>query len=366
MSAPKTAAMEKSRKMSQASVVMAMKADMNLIIHAMRSNGSCIQHIKKTLCDLGYILPDGSVKTAESVATVAPKERGAAKKKDIYNLQDPLPFNSSAAADVDFLQFLLRHVERVTFSPAAMKGLLKGSQRRIPKHMLMEIWEFLFDDDGDEEWQFDNIQGVIEHLTAKNLANNRRGAELEFPIDWSAQGIYRVGLQSSRLVLVNQHTQQAAALSNAEFVEDPIDLSSIIVSKNFSLRRACVMKKGRVLMLPCVQLLPMHAPGASATSSAGKRGLKRPLPLGDSMPIAALGNGQPSLGDGSVEAAPAVLEAAGSGQPPSASVLALAVGKGSATAAATPEPQPVETDIQHDTNSGAEVFDEASFAPIVR
>ena len=95
----------------------------------------------------------------------------------------------SAEADVDFIMFLLSEAERVVLSPSAMKGFLKGCQRKIPKNAIVELWEFLFDD-GDELWPFDTIAELLEHLRCRSCEKGRRGPQLEVPSNWHVSGIY--------------------------------------------------------------------------------------------------------------------------------------------------------------------------------
>ena len=73
--APKEQAMDRSRRLQQQSHVLATKSDMNLINAAMKGDVGCAPHLVKTLSDLGYILPDGSVRVAEPTHEMAQREK---------------------------------------------------------------------------------------------------------------------------------------------------------------------------------------------------------------------------------------------------------------------------------------------------
>ena len=168
-----------------------------------------------------------------------------------FALDHEIPCPCATEADVDFM-FLLSQAERVALSPAAMKGFLKGYQRKIPKNAVMEIWEFLFDDVGDEQWSFDTIAELLDHLRCRNKEDGRRGGQLEVLVDWHVSDIHCLRVVAGTLQLESRFTRLHNKIDDEELTEEPMDLTLLTIAKNFSLRRAVMTKMGRVVSLPCV------------------------------------------------------------------------------------------------------------------
>ena len=155
--------------------------------------------------DSGYIKADGTAREAKSPEEFqkAATPKSTQKKTAKCALDHEMPCACAAEADVYFIMFLPSPVERVALSPAAMKGFLKGYQRRNPKNAIVQVWEFLFDDDGDEQWPFHTITELLEHLRCRSGENGQRGSQLEVPADWHASGIYCLRVEAGTLQLEN-------------------------------------------------------------------------------------------------------------------------------------------------------------------
>ena len=114
--------------------------------------------------------------------------------------------------------FLLSQVKRVGLSPAAMEGFLKGCHQKIPKNAAMEIWEF-FD---DEQWSFDNIAELPEHLRCGTSEKGWRGAQLEVPADWRVPGICCLRVAAGTLQLENLFIRVHDKIEDEKLTEEPM------------------------------------------------------------------------------------------------------------------------------------------------
>ena len=161
---------ERSTRYQQQSAALAIKADMQRCIAAMKQNPSAVTEVKRTLTNLGYLFegevvrwerPEGhSAGTSAAPSDTPPSVDAAAagrpspkaKAKATLDPSTPAP-KSPTAASVEQLQAILSEAEPIGLSVHALRGLLRGAQRKIPKGILLEIHTFMSDLDDDADWE---------------------------------------------------------------------------------------------------------------------------------------------------------------------------------------------------------------------
>lgn len=278
MAPRKETAVERSKRLAQESHFVAKKADSTLISKCMKEHPGCIPQLKRTLVNLNYLVADSegqfTVTTAASAAAGPdvvgerlPKTSPSSKKQ-LLDLTMGVP-PSMQHADGDLLGLLLEACEPVSLSTFAMKANLKPNQRKMPRNLYYELFEFIFDLDRDTDWaQAITVGALLEDLKATNVRNGRRAAGLAMPISWAQHGLYVLSVDDGVLTLRNRFTDQTALVHNAELATpQPSTTQDFCIMKNYSARCATLVRHGRLFTLPCCTMLPLMS--ASAGVSRG-------------------------------------------------------------------------------------------------
>lgn len=281
---------EKSLRYQQASANLALKADMTTCIAAMRASPDAVREVKRTLMNLGF-LKDGEVVAAGASESgragsgqgsgAAAKEKGGCKKTCAPSIDPSTEApKSPAEATPDVLQYILSSVEPVSLSLNALRGLLKGTQRKLPKGILLELHTFVFDCDDDVDWtSFGTLGKVVEFLAALNVQNGRRARDLQIPFTWAESGIYAAFISDGKLHLKSKFSGATVPVSLPGF-DKVADIDQVAISKNFSAKQAALCLVGKFATVPCMQLLPIQATVAMPHK-----------------PMLAIDNGQLALGE---------------------------------------------------------------------
>ena len=261
---------EKSRRLLRAGANLAVKADMQLCIGAMRENSESIRHVMKTLVDLGFIDTSGNIVNATSGSEqqaaltdiaagapgASPGQPGKGKASDPeFDMDEPVPETWAvlANASVEFLQWCLKIVEPVAFSGHAVKAMLKGGQRKVPKTTILEIFEFLFDLDEDTPLHGVGTFGsFVESIRTRSQANDRRGRDIVLPARWPAMGAYSLKVLDGKPFLGSRFTSQAVEVTDIGMLGD-----RPLAVKDFTISNICSLK-WEVAVLPSPGL-PHHA-----------------------------------------------------------------------------------------------------------
>ena len=290
----------RSQRLLRAGADLAVKADLQLCIAAMKANSAAVRHVKKMLVDMGFIDSAGSiVKGAlphERVSGAAasppdpaqplaltPSGKGQGPTFDLAS-EFPEDWQTLGQTSGEFLQWCLREAEPVAFSGHAMKALLKPSQRKVPKALLLEMVEFVFDLDEDTPLTGVGSYGaILADMQQRNAQNGRRGRDLIMPFAWADAGVYRVAVEGNKIILTNKCTGKTAEVVDPGFASGgPLTSISFLITKNHSTRKASLTRCGRMQSIPCAQVLPL----TQATSMLEPRA-KETLALADG--VLALG-----------------------------------------------------------------------------
>ena len=285
----------RSQRLLRAGAELAVKADLQLCIAAMRENSGAVRHVKKTLVDMGFIdsagsivkgaLPHGRVLEA-AAAPQGPAQplaltQGGKGQGPAFELAAEFPeaWQTLGQTSGEFLQWCVKEAEPVTFSAHAMKALLKASQRKVPKSLLLEMVEFVLDLDEDTPLTGVGSYGaMLDDMLQRNVQNGRRGRDLVMPFAWADAGIYSVTVDENRVILKNKCTNMSAEVVDTGITTGgPVTSMSFPIAKNHSTRKASLTRCGRMQSIPCALVLPL----TQATASKPELKTKVTLALAD-------------------------------------------------------------------------------------
>lgn len=217
----KESAAEKAARFQKASSALSLRADLQTCYQVMKSNAAAVRAVHKCLTSLGYLSADGSVAenapstTASETSTptsATPKSAGKRQLHDLFDMSAAPP-ESPRQASVEALQFILSKLEPASLSQHALRGCLRGAQRKLPKSLVMELLVFTVDADEDSGWpQTGTWSSLLDQLAEINEANGRRARDIVMPVTWSTGGIYNLDLSGGALWLENKFTGARAAV----------------------------------------------------------------------------------------------------------------------------------------------------------
>jgi len=345
MAPRKETAVQRSKRLAKESHHLSVKADTGLIMKCMQTFPDCVPNIKRTLLDLNYLLVDAEGEFSLSTAAAGSAGPGTAdagrvakspgNKTQSLDFSLPVP-QTMQHADGEVLGLLLEACEPVSLSTFALKANLSKNQRKLPRNLYYELFEFVFDQDRDTQWSHAMTSGgLLAELKEANIRNGRRAEGLRMPVNWGANGLYTVDVVDGSLVLSNRFSGQSVQVQHSELsLPTPISPADFCIMNNYSSRCAALVRHGRMFNLPCCTMLPILPP------------LVRALPGPRSLPIEF---GQPAVEDAPAEppaqgpppAAPSRSESARFETPPAKRMKlrgspASAVSQGSGRTTATP------------------------------
>lgn len=275
----KETAAEKAARFQKASSELALRAELQTCYQVMKTNGAAVQAVHKCLTSLGYLSSDGKIAasppstnsgSSTPASTKTPKSDSKKQLNDLFDMSS-VPPASPKHASVEALQFILAKLEPASLSQHALRGCLRGAQRKLPKTLVMELLVFVVDADEDSDWsQTGSWAFLLEQLADINEANGRRARDIIMPVTWSTSGIYKLEMIGGGLWLFNRFSGLRAQVSDPRF-RDVDSVSQVTVTKNFSVRMATISRLGRMVNLPCFEVLPPSVGGGGGGQGGSAR-----------------------------------------------------------------------------------------------
>lgn len=94
------------------------------------------------------------------------------------------------------------------------------------------------------------------------------------PVQWGESGIYGLTFVDGVLFLQNRFTNQQAQINVPEFQPPPpLKCEDFVITKNWSARGASINRTGKLLSIPCCQVLPLSGSASAAAVGAGRLAL---------------------------------------------------------------------------------------------
>ena len=249
---------EKARRLLANATKISQKADYQFIVESMRKYPQIVPELKKTVDSLlGFAavppatLPlhqpevpalvdreGGSHPAGPQPAPPACETQSSRKIPDQHNKLNAFPLKD--------LQFFMKEMEPILFSPFAVKALCKRGARCASKASLCELIEFTTGLEANARLavnQVSTVDDCARILKALNFNKGRRAQDLELPPCWETQGVYTLEETSGgQLVVVNRFKKVAVTISG----ESGFKFGMCKVEPNFSEDRARLMQDGIV------------------------------------------------------------------------------------------------------------------------
>jgi hypothetical protein len=264
---PKMTAQERSALMIQRGAALAKKADYTISVEVMKRYPDSCRDVRKLLVDLGYIDRNGEIvdeaRRGKSSALPTGGDDAAgpappAKGGSVVDPMAPLPTGWTTLADLssEFLEWILGFMELVSCGRHALKGLLQGNQRKVPKALLQQILIFATDVSMDVSIaQFGALADLKAFMVARNIECGRRARDLQTPLAWEARGVYALTRATDGVVVVtNRFSQESGQLADLCSVTSK-EFEKLTILKNYSKVAAYVAIPGRLQTWSCVEIV---------------------------------------------------------------------------------------------------------------
>lgn len=291
--APKESAKVRSARLANESASLAIKADGVIIAECLRTNPSCIRHVMKLLVDLKYVTPLGDVsevdveqqvskqkKKSDAPATPSAKEKAALADRSPPSETVPEKWMVLSDADVDFLVHALSFMEPASCSQHALRGLFSGAQRKHKRAPLLEMVQLATDIEPDADLTVFGTYGhFLDHLCLLNSDNGRRLHDVQVPVQYQQNGIYRLTLNDDGdLVVTERMTGQAAIVTNDRLTKPAFKITDFVIQKNWPKVSAAVTRIGTYHPVRCSELLGQHLRPAKEINCIADGAVESPAP----------------------------------------------------------------------------------------
>lgn len=268
------------------------KADRDLCIAVLKKREDIVPQVKSLMVNLGvlqdaataapsqgpaYVIQASPNDTTQTAAVPTKVEKLVAPRNmDEVDENHELHRNYSTwgLVPTTYLCWLLSRLEPVTFSIANMKGASGKRNGRLPAlECVLQWFEITTGMDADQSvGETRVLKDAAQRLLDASLRLGRRGRDLSLPVDWAAQGIYKLVVSSDRRpFLTNRWTNQSAELEGVEVAADGTVAHTI--DMNWSEHRAIVNILGASPTSKlCVSILGLSiAHPLVAVSSGGRK-----------------------------------------------------------------------------------------------